>query len=32
MVTADRKLVEAMTKTDLKDYIVWLDSGEWGKR
>jgi predicted nucleic acid-binding protein len=32
IVTADRKLVEAMTKTDLKDYVVWLGSGEWGKR
>jgi predicted nucleic acid-binding protein len=26
MMTADRKLVDAMAKTDLKEYVAWLGS------
>ena len=29
MMTADRKLADAMTKTDLKEYVAWLGSHKW---
>lgn len=29
MMTADRKLFEKLTKTDLKKYIGWLGGAEW---
>lgn len=29
MITADRKLVNAMGKTDLKESVAWLGSLEW---
>ena len=29
MITADRKLADAMAKTDLKEYVAWLGSHKW---
>jgi predicted nucleic acid-binding protein len=29
MMTADKKLVDAVTKTDLKEYVAWLGSQRW---
>jgi predicted nucleic acid-binding protein len=29
MITADRKLADAMAKTDLKEYVSWLGSHKW---
>ena len=29
MMTADRKLVDALAKTDLKEYVAWLGSQRW---
>ena len=29
MMTADRKLVDVMAKTDLKEYVGWLGSPKW---
>jgi len=29
MMTADRKLVDAVAKTDLKEYVAWLSSQRW---
>ena len=29
MMTADRKLADAMAKTDLKEYVSWLGSPKW---
>ncbi len=29
MMTADRKLTDAMAKTDLKEYVAWLGSHKW---
>ena len=29
MITADRKLADAMTKTDLKGYVSWLGNHQW---
>ena len=29
MMTADRKLADAMAKTDLKEYVAWLGSHKW---
>jgi predicted nucleic acid-binding protein len=29
MITADRKLTDAMAKTDLKEYVGWLGSYKW---
>jgi len=29
MMTADRKLTDAMSKTDLKEYVSWLGSRNW---
>jgi len=29
MMTADGKLVDAVAKTDLKEYVAWLGSQRW---
>jgi predicted nucleic acid-binding protein len=29
MMTADRKLIDAMAKTELKEYVAWLGSHKW---
>jgi predicted nucleic acid-binding protein len=29
MMTADKKLADAMAKTDLKEYVSWLGSHKW---
>ena len=29
MMTADKKLADAMAKTDLKEYVAWLGSHKW---
>lgn len=29
MMTADRKLVDVMAKTDLREYVTWLGNNKW---